>query len=261
MNIDEVRSPGNGTASEPSGAESHEKSSKQRTTNGKSGNRRTRGSTVEDRGNAPTKRSNGRPACAGKPNGNGRDRASQPNTAQSAPHQPAVAEKPTPEGQPAAAGKQGSAASVDARGDSDARATVTPAASTDREACAEAALTLNGGKRPGQIEGQSRARGTQPHEAVAEPRVSGDQKELAENPKERLPGGDAPLPDDIADFVDEVHARVDLFEVLSRLLNSEDEKVKQRALERILEMKYGKSSASSEEPVQIILDGPRPQRD
>jgi len=64
-----------------------------------------------------------------------------------------------------------------------------------------------------------------------------------------LPGGDAPLPDDIADFVDEIHSRVDLFEVLSRLLNSEDEKVKQRALERILEMKYGKGSASSEEPV------------
>jgi hypothetical protein len=172
-----------------------------------------------------------------------------------------MADKPTPEGQPAAAGKQGSAASVDARGNSDARAAVTPAASTDREACAEVALTLNGGKRPGQIEGQSRARGTQPREAVAELRVSGDQKELAKNPKERLPGGDAPLPDDIADFVDEIHSRVDLFEVLSRLLNSEDEKVRQRALERILEMKYGKGSASSEEPVQIILDGPRPQRD
>lgn len=164
------------------------------------------------------------------------------------------------------AGRQGSAASVDAAGNSAAQAADTPAASLPRQAStehtayAEVALTLNGGKRPGQTEAVSRASGTPPRPDLAGPRVSGDDKGSAEAPRERLPGGEAPLPDDIADFVDEVHSRVDLFEVLTDLLNSKDEKIKQRALERILEMKY-KHAANSEDPVQIILDGPRPQRD
>jgi hypothetical protein len=258
MNMDRVRSPGNGGASAQPGAESLEKTSKKPAKNEKSGNRRTRGSVLENRGNAPTKRGNGRPARAGKLNG--RDHASQPNVAQSAPHQPATT------GKPATAGKQGNAASVDANGDSAARATDTPAASlprqasTDRTAYAEVALTLNGGMRPGQTEAVSRDSAAQPRTAMAGPRVSGDQEELVDTPKQRLPGGDAPLPDDIADFVDEIHSRVDLFKVLQDLLNSKDEKIKQRALERILEMKY-KNPASGEDPVQIILDGPRPQYD
>ncbi len=220
MNIDEVRSPRNGAPSARQEAESLAKTRKQRATNEKSGNRRTRGSAVENRGNAPTKRSNRRL------DGNGRDRASLPSAAQSASPQPATA------------GKQGSAASVDAGGDSDARAADTPAASTDRAAYAEVALTLNGGERPGQTEAMSRASGTQPRTDMAGPRVSGDGKGSATTSKERLPGGDAPLPDDIADFVDEVHSRVDLFEVLADLLNSKDEKIKQRALERILVSRF-----------------------
>jgi len=258
MNTDKVRSTGNGAASETPGSESLDKAPKQRATNQKSGNRRTRGLAAANRGlpamagNAPTKRSNGRPSCASEPatagkyGRNGRGHASLPNGAVNMPHQSATADK------------QGSTASVDAAGDSDARAAVTPAASTDRAACAEVALTLNGGKQPGQNEAVSRASGTQPRPDLAGPRVSGDDEGSAETPKERLPGGDAPLPDDIADFVDEVHSRVDLFEVLTDLLNSKDDKIKQRAVERILEMKY-KHAAGGEDPVQIILDGPRPQ--
>ena len=225
MNINEARSTGNGAVSAPRERESLAKTSKQRATEEKSRNRRTRDSAAANRGlpamagNAPTKRSNG-------PKVNGHEKCS--------------------------------AASVDAAGDSDARAADTPAASTDRAAYAEVALTLNGGNQPGQNEAMSRASGTQPQPDLAGPRVSGDDKGSAESPKERLPGGDAPLPDDIADFVDEVHSRVDLFEVLTDLLNSKDEKIKQRALERILEMKY-KHAAGGEDPVQIILDGPRPQ--
>ena len=230
MNIDEVRPNGNAAASAPREPQSLDKTSKQRSTNEKSRNRRARGSAAANRG------------------------------------LPATAGLLAKAGLPALAGKQGSAASVDAAANSAAQAADTPAASlprqasTDHAAYAEVALTLNGGKRPGQAGAMSRASGTQPRTDLAGPCVSGDDKGSAETPKERLPGGDAPIPDDIADFVDEVHSRVDLFEVLTELLNSKDEKIKQRAAERILEMKY-KHAASGEDPVQIILDGPRPQRD
>jgi len=45
------------------------------------------------------------------------------------------------------------------------------------------------------------------------------------------------------------------------LLRSEDEKVAQRAWERLLEMKFGKSAAVGEEAPQVVLDLPRPQRE
>jgi hypothetical protein len=55
---------------------------------------------------------------------------------------------------------------------------------------------------------------------------------------------------------------VDLFKVLQNLLKSKDAKVKQRALEKILEMKYGKGAAAlAEDPQQIIIDMPGPKRD
>jgi hypothetical protein len=233
MNIDEDRPNGNAAASAPREPQSLEKAHKQRSTNEKSRNRRTRGSPAVNRSLTAQA---GLPVTAGngRPKSNGRE--------------------------------QISAAAVDAAANSAAQAADTPAASlprqasTDHAAYAEVALTLNGGKRPGQTEVMSRASGTQLRTSLAGPRVSGDDKGSAKTPKERLPGGDAPLPDDIADFVDEVHSRVDLFEVLADLLNSEDEKIQQRALERILEMKY-KHAASGDDPVQIILDGPRPQRD
>ena len=242
MKMDEGHSPANGAASERPGTDSPEKTAGHRAIQEKSGNRRTRGSAVVNRSNAPTKRglpvqlANASRASNGHPKPNGHE--------------------------------QISAASVDAGGHSDAQAADTPAASlplqasSDHAAYAEVALTPNGGKRSRQTEAVSRSAATQPRTSKAGPRASGDDKQdSVQNANERLPGGDAPVPDDIADFIDEVHSRVDLFEVLADLLNSGDDKIKQRAIERILEMKYGKHAAGSEDPQQIIFDMPRPLRD
>ena len=144
-------------------------------------------------------------------------------------------------------------------------------ASTDREACAEVAHAPSGRERSRQARPGGQAHPGGQAEAEPQPRVPGDanarlvarEDSDSSGAQEKLPPGpgEEPLPDDIADFVDEIHSRVDLFEVLSDLVKSKDEKIKQRALEKVLEMKYGKGAASSEEPVQIIMDGPRPQRD
>jgi len=59
-----------------------------------------------------------------------------------------------------------------------------------------------------------------------------------------------------------MHARVNLYEVYKDLLNSTDPKVKQRATEFLIEMKYGKGApAGAEETPRIEFgDLPRPQR-
>ncbi len=201
----------------------------------KTRDRRTRGFAPTRRGKTPAKRSNGHPGV------DGHDRASSPSAAHTAP-----AEK-------------GSAASVDASGASAASAAVSAAAGTDREACAEVAQAPSERERCRQADAAPRPR--VPGDANS--RVVARENSVSSGAQEKLPPGpgESPLPDDIADFVDEIHSRVDLFEVLRDLLISEDEKVQQRALEKVLEMKYGKGAASSEEPVQIIMDGPRPQRD
>jgi hypothetical protein len=207
----------------------------------KTRDRRTRGLASASRGKTPAKRSNGHPGV------NGHDRASSPSAAHTAP-----AEK-------------GSAASVDAGGASAAMAVSSSAAGTDREACAEAAPAPGGRERSrqarpgGQAEGEPRPR--VPGDANARV-VAGEGSASSGAQKKPPPGpGEEPLPDDIADFVDEIHSRIDLFEILHDLLISKDEKIKQRAIEKILEMKYGRSAESSEEPVQIIMNAPRPQRD
>jgi len=206
-------------------------------------NRRARGTAPASRSKSSVKRSNGHPRA------NGHDRASSPGAALHAPD------------------GQGSAASVDASGASAANAAASAAAGADREAYAEAAPAPNG------REGFRQARPGGQAEAEPRPRVPGDAHSRnvasdeadsggAREERPSRPGpGEIPLPDDIADFVDEVHSRIDVFEILSDLLGSKDEKVKQRALEKVLEMKYGRSAESSEEPVQIIMNAPRPQRD
>ncbi len=62
-------------------------------------------------------------------------------------------------------------------------------------------------------------------------------------------------------FANAVFARVNPFAVGERLLRSQDEKVAQRSLERFLEMKFGKGSASLEEPLRLEVDVPRPNRE
>lgn len=82
---------------------------------------------------------------------------------------------------------------------------------------------------------------------------------VEQNPQTFAPG--AELPDDAPSFVDEIASRVDLYEVYKGLLESDDDKIRQRALERLLEMKYGKGGPV-EEPLRINFDGlPHPIRD
>ena len=85
------------------------------------------------------------------------------------------------------------------------------------------------------------------HEAAAE-------KPDAAAKKKPIPGGEFPLPADPGEFVEEIHRRADLFEVWQRLLNHEDPKIQQRAVEKLTEMRYKGAAALAEEPQQIVVD-------
>jgi hypothetical protein len=77
--------------------------------------------------------------------------------------------------------------------------------------------------------------------------------------KEYPPGIDEPLAFDAPGFVDEMHARVNLFEVYKDLLTSPDLKVKQRATEFLMEMKYGKGApAGADEVTRVDVEFPKP---
>jgi len=72
--------------------------------------------------------------------------------------------------------------------------------------------------------------------------------------KNQIPGGEFALPVDPGEFVEEIHSRVDLFEVWQRLLNHEDPKIQQRAVEKLTEMRYKGVAALADEPQQIVID-------
>jgi hypothetical protein len=69
-----------------------------------------------------------------------------------------------------------------------------------------------------------------------------------------IPGGEFPLPSSPDEFVDEIHRRIDLFEVWQKLLRNEDPKIQQRAVEKLTEMRYKGAAALAEEPQQIVID-------
>ena len=103
---------------------------------------------------------------------------------------------------------------------------------------------------------------------VAPPPPNGAPQEAdAEKPdalaKERpISGGEFPLPADPGEFVEEIHRRIDLFEVWQKLLNnSKDPKIQQRAVEKLTEMRYKGAAALADEPQQIVFDMPRPNRE
>jgi hypothetical protein len=131
------------------------------------------------------------------------------------------------------------AASDDASGAAVAIAATAIAAGADRQACAEAAPPP-------------------PHGA---PQQAPGEKPSGTGSTKQVPPGEGPLPDTADEFVDEIHSRIDLFEVWVGLLRSEDEKIKQRAAERLTDLRYKTGSSQAEEPQQIIFDLPRPKRD
>jgi hypothetical protein len=134
------------------------------------------------------------------------------------------------------------AASDDASGATVAKAAGSAAGpGTDREACAEAAPPSPNGHLS---------------EASGKPSESG-----AEAEAEKIPGGEFPLPADAGEFVEEIHRRADLLIVWQGLLNSKDDKIKQRAVERLTDLHYKGAAGLGEEPQQFIFDMPRPNRD
>jgi hypothetical protein len=102
---------------------------------------------------------------------------------------------------------------------------------------------------------------------AAPPPPNGHLQQSAVNPPDQqdetepIQGGEFPLPDDPGEFVEEIHRRADLFELWQRLLNSKDPKIKQRAVEKVTEMRYKGAAALAEEPQQFNFDMPRPNRD
>jgi hypothetical protein len=93
------------------------------------------------------------------------------------------------------------------------------------------------------------------HQARPTPPATGEKK------PEPIPGGEFPLPASPGEFVEEVHRNANLFIVWKELLNSKDEKIRQRAAEKLTEMRYEGAAALADEPKQIIIDMPRPDRD
>lgn len=171
-------------------------------------------------------RPNGHPGPNGRPNGHG----------------PASAERG------GVSALRDHAASDDASGVSVASVTALPAAaslpsqaSTDREAYAEVAPPApNETAQP-----QAGPRGRTSRKK---------REETEEKPRKELPPGEYPLPDNPAAFVQEIHRKIDLIEVWHSLLRNTDEKIKQRAVERLTAMLYDDDAVFADEFQQIVLD-------
>jgi hypothetical protein len=78
-------------------------------------------------------------------------------------------------------------------------------------------------------------------------------------PPDIPPGADY-LPEDGASFVEAVHELVDLIELEVSLLKSKDEKIRQRELAYLRELKYGKIASFSDDDdiPRIVFDSPDP---
>jgi hypothetical protein len=75
------------------------------------------------------------------------------------------------------------------------------------------------------------------------------------------PPGTEPLPLDGATFVEAVHERVDLIALEEQLLRSADEKIVQRELAYLRELRYGKTASFATDddlPPRIVFDSPDP---
>jgi hypothetical protein len=120
-------------------------------------------------------------------------------------------------------------------------ASYTPAPGTDCGAYAEVAPPHSGN-----------ANGHLSATAEKQPGTGNQKKKNKKN--ERVPGGVSPLPEDPAEFVEEIHRSADLFISWQRLLNANDEKIRQRAVEKLTEMRYKGAAALADEPQPIVID-------
>jgi hypothetical protein len=150
----------------------------------------------------------------------------------------------------------GRAASDDAREFAVASSVaVSAAASTGREACAEVA------QAPGEGE-QLLLAGTAPRSRHNGTGQEQENNAKAKSRKRKVGPGLEPLPIDGETFVDAVHSRVDLVKLEEKLLNSKDEKIVQRELAYLRELRYGKRAPTADDDApQIILNMQRPERE
>lgn len=85
--------------------------------------------------------------------------------------------------------------------------------------------------------------------------------EKSESAFSLTPPGAEPLPLDGATFVEAVHERVDLIALEEQLLRSADEKIVQRELAYLRELRYGKTASFATDddmPPRIVFDPPEP---
>jgi hypothetical protein len=152
--------------------------------------------------------------------------------------------------------EQGRAASDDAR-DFPAAAGASAPAGKERDACAEVALPPEVGTRRRRGASNNHA-GTGaplvPSEARGNKRVRKNTKKDMDDQVD-IPPGSQPLPGDGAGFMEAMHEHVDIYLACARLVKSGDQKIAQRMVERLLEMKYGKGpAAAAEEDPEIVID-------
>ena len=153
----------------------------------------------------------------------------------------------------------GRAASVDASELSVANATASSAAAgAEREAYADVAPAQDEGKRSQTAGTASRShkRGDQQDKQVAN-----DKQASKANARRKVVPGLEPLPIDGEAFVDAVHTQVDLVQLEVDLLSSKDDKIVQRELAYLRELRYGKRASAADDEPQIIFDMPGPERD
>lgn len=158
----------------------------------------------------------------------------------------------------------GQAASVDAS----ELPVATPAASlavarAGREACADVAEAQGEGGQSPEAETASHShrkkRGKKKRKKAGE---KASKKAASTNARREVVPGLEPLPADGEAFVDAVHAQVDLVQLEVDLLSSNDDKIAQRELAYLRELRYGKRAPSADDgPQQFIFDAPRPERD
>jgi hypothetical protein len=152
----------------------------------------------------------------------------------------------------------GTAASDDASDLSVANAKASSAAAgAEREACADVAPAQGKGRRR-----QSEGAASQSPKRGAKPNKPNDKQVRKSKDRRDVVPGLEQLPIDGEAFVDAVHTQVDLVQLEVDLLSSKDDKIVQRELAYLRELRYGKRAMpADDEPTQIIFDMPGPERD